>query len=264
MFCYRTVLYLLFCHFPFLLLAQLTSSSEATVFEATSFEPPREVDASDGIYPRFVLLRWEASSRPVGYKIFRANDEKGNGLQQLSKDIQKSTWFCDYTAVPGVEYFYAVATADKHSNTSPLSQFDKGYIQHIKVADQDRLLSENSAITSPAQRFLLISNASTNQTTYAAGESVEIEVELQNIFTQETPRTELRYYLSKDAHLHWNDGLLLTKTYSALPGEKSFTLSNSFQLPDQLIKGTYFIIIVAAPEGKVIHSKIGTAIINVK
>lgn len=247
------------------LCAQVPIAFGTSLGESVAIDAPRGLNASDGIYDRFVLLRWEAVNHAKGYKVFRANDEKGSGLQQLGEGIQHSTWFCDYSAVPGVSYFYAIATQGNQGKASSLSPFDKGYIRNNPVAEDPlNLLSDNSAVAVPLyQRFLMIADAYTDANLYAKASTVTVTVDLQNIFTKETPRTELRYYLSNDAKLHWDDQLLLSRYYSSLPGEKTFSLTNKVQLPRDLIAQEYYIIIVAAPEGEVMRGELGSTIIKI-
>lgn len=217
--------------------------------------PPRELDASDGVYDRFVLIRWDVVAQASGYKVFRTTNPRQAQLQEISAGWQKSNWFCDYTAQPGVEYYYAIAA--NHQQEKPaLSIFDKGYVRsRTDTALEQDLLSDNEAVANPSQRFLLIANITTDRNAYAPGTQAQVSVSLKNIFSQEAPRTEIRYYLSTDTYLHWNDRFLLAKSYSSFPPENTFDLLNTLPIPQDVSPGTYYLIVVAAPEGEVIHSK---------
>lgn len=250
--------------FSFHALAQELQPSGSPHLSASAEGAPQELDASDGVYDRFVLIRWDAAAQATGYKIFRTTHPRGANLQEISKGWQKSNWFCDYTALPGVDYYYAVA-ANAPNSQSAISAFDKGYVRaRGETALDPTLLTDNGAVANPHRRFLLIAGVSTDRSVYAPGQQMEVQTALQNIFSQETPRTELRYYLSEDPQLHWSDALLLSKAYSRFPADNEFSLPNVLTLPTALAPGQYYLIVVAAPEGEVIHSKLGTAIINIQ
>lgn len=222
----------------------------------TSLGAPREVYASDGIYDKFVLIRWEAAESATQYKVFRSNSPNSGTVQALNNTWQKSTWLCDYSALPGVDYYYSVV-ASNGREVSPSSTSDKGYIKKNNgTANDDRdELSSNEAYGNQQQVFLLIAELSPSKQEYAPGDSMKLSVRFQNIFDKPAARTEIRYFLSKDAIWDWNDELLHRKTLSSIQANTTFTLSEQLILPTVLLPGAYHIIAVCSADGAILSSK---------
>ncbi|MGQ9700792.1 MAG: hypothetical protein ACUVQS_07090, partial [Candidatus Bipolaricaulaceae bacterium] len=84
---------------------------------------PGGVDASDGDYPEYVLVRWEPVRRASAYEVFRATAEEGD-YERLGET--PTVRFEDTAASPNVRYWYRVR-AKNSFGTSPLSQADSGY-----------------------------------------------------------------------------------------------------------------------------------------
>ncbi|NUO02353.1 MAG: hypothetical protein HUU01_17240 [Saprospiraceae bacterium] len=223
--------------------------------QKTTIQAPKDVVASDGTYDKFVLVRWETSDQATAYKVFRSTNPKGATLQEVSNAWQKSTWICDYSAQPGVDYFYTVV-ASNGPKMSPTSNFDKGFIRVRPIANgEEEGLADNTAYGAPQQVFLLASDVNLSTPQQKAGETVGVGVQLQNIFDKQAPRTEVRFFFSEDAALSWSDKLLATKTLSSTPAQASFVLEESVRLPENLLPGKYFIIVVCSSDGEILNSK---------
>lgn len=224
---------------------------------------PREISASDGIYDKFILIRWEASENAAQYKVFRSTSAKANALQEVSNAWQKSTWLCDYTALPNVDYFYTVVASDGKS-TSKMGTLDKGYLRKAGAValEPGDLAMENEVYGAQRQIFLLIAGVNTVNKSFRPAETIEVNSQIQNIFEQAAPLTELRYFISEDAVLDWNDQLLKTKTLSSIPANAKLEVKESIVLPTNLLPGTYHLIVVSSTEGKILSSK--TAIHTIK
>ncbi len=227
---------------------------------------PSNINASDGVYDKFVLIRWEGSESTDNYRLFRANTEKGSSMTELSKGWQKSTWFCDYSAEAGKDYFYAVMGNDG-KNSTPLSRFDKGYVRKgdSGMANDD-LISSNTTperLAAAKQVFMLVSMVQTDTTHYLSGSTVGLQVGVQNIFDEFTPRTDFKIYLSNDVNWTFDDQLLEGKSYSGFPANTKTTLNQGFVLPENTLPGTYHLIVVASPEGNILNAKTGTALIQI-
>jgi hypothetical protein len=222
------------------------------------------LNASDGVYDKFVLIRWETAESGGQYRVFRATSASGASLQELTKNWQKSTWFCDYSAEKGRDYYYAVMASDG-SQSAPLSRFDKGFVRKETDTAQEDLLSANTPDRYAAGRqlFVLVADVQADSANYRQGAPVALQIALQNIFEESTPRTELRVYLSGDATWDFNDQLLLNKTFSGLPAGATATLNEPITLPSFLLPGAYHLIVVASPEGNILQAKTGVLPINV-
>lgn len=232
-------------------------------WEMQPLQAPLHIVASDGIYDKFVLIRWESSEKASSYKVFRANNSKATSLQEVSNAWQKSTWVCDYSALPNVDYYYTVVASDGKI-ISPMGTMDKGFLKKSApmANDERELLAETEVYGAQKQIFLLIGEAILDQLTYRAGATVQLGIHFQNIFDQPTPRSEVRYFLSQDAVLDWNDQLLGSKSLSSIPPNARFALTEAVQLPANLLSGNYNLIIVSSAEGAVLSSK--TALTTVK
>lgn len=256
-----------FLKFLFLLASQ-------TLFAQTSplpmgaaneaFITPTNVNASDGVYDKFVLVRWEADEKASSFRLFRATSASGASMQELTQNWQKSTWFCDYSAEKGRDYYYAVMGIGQN-NSTPLSRFDKGFLKKEEKYAQDESLSALSPDKYAAgkQVFVLVSEVRTDSPDYTAGSTVHLSIGLQNIFDESTPRTDLRVYLSSDLVWDFEDKLLSFKSYSGFPANLKASIAESLDLPENLLPGAYHLLIVAAPEGNVLSAKTGVVSINI-
>lgn len=231
--------------------------------ETPSLQAPSNIVASDGTYDKFVLIRWETSENASTYKVFRTNNPKATTLQEVSNAWQKSTWVCDYSALPNVDYYYTVVASDG-KRMSSMGTMDKGFLKKsTPMAIEEReLLAEAEVYGAQKPLFLLIGEVTSNQATYRAGAAVELQIQFQNIFDQPTPRSEVRYFWSRDTVLDWNDQLLGTKLLSSILPNARFELNETIQLPTNLLEGNYSLIIVSSTEGMVLSSK--TALIAIK
>lgn len=219
---------------------------------------PTQVHASDGTYDKFVLIRWEAPEKATRYRVFRATSPAGASLKELTTTWQNSTWFCDYSAEKGRDYYYAVMASDGQQS-SPLSTFDKGFLRKDeKVASDETLTAvEQERYAAPKIVFALVEQVSTRDLAYRPGDTALLEINLRNVFDEPTLRTELRIYLSTDAVWHFTDPILLSKTYSSLPAYARAELKEKCLLPASLLPGEYYLIVVATPEGDILNAKTG-------
>ncbi|MFM9946565.1 MAG: hypothetical protein ACKV1O_01375 [Saprospiraceae bacterium] len=247
-----------YCSLAILIIGQLVHAQAIAMgasAQKTTIQAPKDVVASDGTYDKFVLVRWEISDQATAYKVFRSTNPKGSTLQEVSNAWQKSTWICDYSAQPGVHYFYTVV-ASNGPKMSPTSNFDKGFIRVRAIANEEEEgLADNTAYGAPQQVFLLASDMNLSTPQQKSGEKIGVSVQLQNVFDKQAPRTEVRFFLSEDTMLSWSDKLLATKTLSSTPAQVSFVLEESVLLPEGMLPGQYYLIVVCSSEGEVLNSK---------
>lgn len=224
----------------------------------TSVVAPAQVHASDGTYDKFVLIRWDAPEKASRYRVFRATSPAGASLKELTTAWQNSTWFCDYSAEKGRDYYYAVMASDGQQS-SPLSTFDKGFLRKDEkvVFDETLTAVEQERYAAPKVIFALVEQVSSRDLAYRPGDTASLNINLRNVFDEPTLRTELRVYLSTDAVWHFTDPLLLSKVYSSLPAYARAELGEKCPLPASLLSGEYYLIVVAAPEGDILNAKTG-------
>ena len=254
----------LFLFFPLLLSAQISQPRMSASNVSNLHTAPEGVNASDGVYDKFVLIRWEASNLNSNFRLFRAKSSSGASMLELTKSWQKSTWFCDYSAEKGQDYYYAVLGSDGKTS-SPLSRFDKGFLKKEDKIAHDESLSYNTPDKYAAgkQIFVLVSEVNTDTSSYSLGAQARLNIGLQNIFDDPTPTTHLRVYLSLDNVWDFDDTLLLSKAYSGFPATIKVALSETVQLPDNVLPGAYNLLVVATTEGNILQSKTGSTTINI-
>ncbi len=242
---------------------KIVTTAANQAYQTINLEAPKNISASDGVYDKFVLIRWEPCEGASQYKVFRSTSPKGAGLQEVSNTWQKSTWLSDYSALPNVDYHYTVVASNGKS-TSPIGTLDKGFVKkNTAIAiEETTLLAENEAYGANRKIFLLIASSIAEKETYRAGETLNLNVILQNIFEEQAPRTELRFYLSTDGLLDWNDQLLGTKNLSESRANIKFEMKETLRLPANLLPGVYQLITVSSPEGSILASK--TALSSIK
>ena len=243
---------------PALVYAQHVSTNSSLL------KPPAAVHASDGTYDKFVLIRWDAVDNLAGYRLFRSVSPSGASMQELTKAAQKSTWFCDYSAEKGRDYFYAVVSADSDKK-SALSHFDKGFLRKDDKVAQEDLLSANTPdkVAAGRQVFVLVSELKTDTLAYPLNRALKLSIELQNIFEESTPRTDVRVFLSADTIWDFDDALLASRQYSGFPGNLKVTLNETLQLPPTVLPGDYYLLVTASPEGNILNAKTGTIKITI-
>lgn len=221
-----------------------------------SVAAPTDLIASDGTYDKFVLLRWSASAESAAYKVFRATSMNAASLQEISQGWQKSTWFCDYSALPDVDYYYAVMATDGKRN-SAASPLDKGFLRRgAPVAnDTERLLSSTETYGAYQPVFLMVASVELPPQRYSPGDQFSISLAMENIFDKEVPPTELRFYLSGDTVFDWNDMYLDSRVLSNIPPNTTFQLTQTLRLPATLAAGEYQLVVVGSTEGAILSSK---------
>lgn len=231
---------------------------------SSAIEAPKQINASDGIYDRFILVRWEPAENAIQYKVFRSAKPEVVSLQEVSNGWQKSTWVCDYSALPNTDYYYTVvaSTGEKLSNAGT---FDKGFLKKTSAVaiEESHLLTEAEVYGAQKHIFLLISEVSTQSPDYLPGDVLNFSVVLQNIFDQPTLRSENRYFLSEDNILDWNDLRLGTELLSSVLPMATLKLNSTIQLPEQLLPGKYYLLIVNSSEGSILNSKTGIVSFNI-
>lgn len=257
----RTLLCSLLLAAPQFFLAQTPLGSANTTAASPT---PANINASDGVYEKFVLILWEGADKTDDYRLFRATSSSGSSMLELTKSWQKSTWFCDYSAEKGRDYFYAVMGSDG-KKSSPLSRFDKGFVRKDDKSAYDETLSAVTPDRYAARKqiFVLVAEVGADTSAYTAGNTAKLRIGLQNIFDEPTPRTELRVYLSTDSTWDFNDMQLISKAYSGFPAELKAMLEEQVVLPKNVLPGQYHLIVVASPEGNILNAKTGSAIINI-
>jgi len=215
-------------------------------------------DASDGIYDKFVLVRWHPIEPTDEYKVFRATDPSLKSLQEISKNWQSSTWLCDYTAQPGVDYYYAVAAKSQMGGTA-ISKPDKGFVKkQLPVATEEQMLGSNERYAEKQRYFLLVGKLSPHQDLYTPGDTVLLSAELENIFDRPIYETQIRLFLSTDKQLDWDDIQLTEQPiiYSDFPPEAKHIVDLPAILPKGIRPGFWYLIVASSSGKELVESRV--------
>ena len=87
---------------------------------------PEKISASDGLYTKYVLVRWNASGSAKSFQVYRSPNEEDSTEQLLNKKSLESSWLLDYDVKPGIKYHYWVKA--KYANDLSLpSNRDEGH-----------------------------------------------------------------------------------------------------------------------------------------
>jgi hypothetical protein len=226
-------------------------------------EAPKVVTASDGDHEKYILIRWEPAAGGQQYRVYRSTNQKATSMQEVTKAWQKSTWFCDYGVQKGVDYYYAIISGNG-AKTSALSALDKGFVRKDDARAGVEDLTDVRGLTTSNSTYLLISNVLPDKTTASAGDTVALSINLQNIFEEPTPATQMRIFLSKDVILDWDDTELSKKAYTSFPANESIVLQEKVVLPKPISAGDYKVIVVISTEGAILSSKTGVGQLKIK
>ena len=92
---------------------------------------PINVQASDGDYTNRIRITWSGTSDATSYKVTRAGSADGS---KTLLDIVASTYFYDYSAMPGKTYYYWIKACNS-GECSDHSAYDKGHRAFIPPAN---------------------------------------------------------------------------------------------------------------------------------
>lgn len=217
--------------------------------------PPNDLTASDGVYEKYVLIKWSPAKHAETYKVFRTTDPS-KAPESLTKKWQQSTWLADYTAQPGVEYFYAVV-GNNNLEISVLSNYDKGYLKPINPVANDTDMNTETVFAKDNSNPLMIGAITIENPTVKVGGVLSVSVELENLSNRDLSRPELRFFLSNDNSLSWDDELIDIKFFATFLAESSSRLDFEISIPDQRKPGGYSLIVVSSQESAILNSRIG-------
>jgi len=99
---------------------------DVTVTDAMPPRPPRAVDASDGLFPGRVLVRWLAVQNADDYRVFRAETISGPRTPLGGWRTLRS--LNDTTAAAGTTYYYFIRSRNA-AGISRFSRPDEGWLQ---------------------------------------------------------------------------------------------------------------------------------------
>ncbi|NJO87242.1 MAG: hypothetical protein HC821_04420 [Lewinella sp.] len=215
---------------------------------------PRNLIASDGLYEKYVLIRWDAVAEADGYKVLRRVHPSYGSFQEVNEGWQRSNWLCDYGALPGVRYYYTVVS-NYQGVTSAMAELNSGYVVSQNVAIDEQSLTSADVYSTAPDFSLEVSEPELAQAQCFAGESINFDFLLTNRYEAAVARTEIQYFLSSDVSYSWDDLPLLesVKVLSAFPPTSEWRLETTAVIPTGVKAGRYYLLIVSAARGNLAH-----------
>jgi len=222
------------------------------------------VEASDGVYPNYVLVKWNPVPNATAYKVFRSAFDDGTMPEQLT-EWKQSTWLNDYGAKENKKYSYSVKAKMADKNISDLSVADKGHVKVVDYAHDDELLTSNDDLfAEKRRRFLEIITVTLDEAKIEAGGSVEVVYSLNNTYSTDLPETHVRFYLSADEALDWEDTFVDSKTMNSFPASGTMENSMEIEVPDDTAAGNYYLLVVTSVNGEVTNSRVNSVAFTVE
>jgi len=159
----RFFTFMFFCMISIILLQQETMLAQPspTGYQETFSAPitylkPEQINASDGTYTKYVLIRWMSPGSANGFQLFRSKDNLVKNATLVNQQTLESSWLFDYDVQPGVKYHYWVKATYETTATSPFSSPDEGFAAKLEnIALEEETIEagiENLAINEP-ERF---------------------------------------------------------------------------------------------------------------
>jgi len=97
--------------------------------EPQDLAPPEEIQASNGIYSKKIVLTWSKVTGAVGYEIYR----QGAGDSKYSKiGLSQSTTFEDSGVNNEISYNYKIATVGEYKISEPSDGYAVGFAKDVK------------------------------------------------------------------------------------------------------------------------------------
>lgn len=94
---------------------------------ATISATPEQINASDGTYAKYVLVRWMSPGSATGFQVYKSEDKQVAKAALINKETLKNSWILDYDVQPGVKYHYWVKAAYELEAVSSYSTSDEGF-----------------------------------------------------------------------------------------------------------------------------------------
>jgi hypothetical protein len=206
---------------------------------------PTIVEASDGIYPKYVRIVWKEVASNVLYKVYRRFSGSKDKMTEITKDWKKANWIIDNNnVIPNIKYDYAVVAARDVTQISAMSKSDIGYAKE----------GEESVAASTYQLPIISPNVcdslavSLNYQTAIVlnrGESAfPLPYTVYNKSSRDIPVFEekIYIYLSQDAVIDAKDtGIGSYPPIAVIKPQANRRIGNVY-VPKNMKKGTYNIV----------------------
>ncbi len=232
---------------------------------------PKTVQASDGTYEKYVLVRWSPPAESKSFKVLRSVQTSPETAREISNTRQKSSWFYDYGVDNGKKYEYQIVAYYEEESASLPSLPDVGYPKPPNPIATDEIELESGllAVVDP-QKFerndLLnpLVNATRNtdypfeiaspasNASYTPNLNLEIIIDGQ-LGKSELSETEifmLQVYSNNDNDFAEGTPVLQTGISFRATGD-GFAFSETFPFPYP--QGLYYYVIILENDGDPLH-----------
>ncbi|GAK57195.1 fibronectin type III domain protein [Candidatus Vecturithrix granuli] len=110
---------------------------------------PTSISATDGTYPKYVFISWTSVTGASYYQVYRNMTNSTTGATALGS-WQTNTYYYDYSATPGVTYYYWVKAAVDSAGNRPssYSSYDTGYAAQTYLLNVTKIGSGSGSVTS--------------------------------------------------------------------------------------------------------------------
>ncbi len=225
----------------------------------------KELHASDGIFEDYVLIRWQGTVEEAAYQVYRNNKPQTEGMELISKSWQKSTWLADYEAEAGKQYYYGIKVKSVSGTVKQVNDFDVGYVKKPPpIANEDQLLSYEDDVLATPKKIVHINNFGLPDTVGIIGDLMEIDFQLENVQPDTLKELEIRFFLSSDIQLDWDDSILNKTLIPPIPSGSTFNGKRPLEIPTYLSPGAYYLFLVASFEGKIFGSTVERTFIKLE
>lgn len=218
----------------------------ATVlFSQSSIKAPEYVAASDGDYPEYIKVTWQALGGDAVYKVFRSESAEPHRMTEISGWQQSAVLLDRNQLIADRRYYYRVK-ARRGRIESSYSLADIGYIRSTASSNDKNSLSSNN--TGFEDDNLSISLQAIERDTVAARDSFFVAYIAVNKKQQVMNQVELRFYLSKDSTPDANTPLLGTIKLDKLDPLSSQRGAVRLKADRNTATGAYCLIMVSYRE----------------
>lgn len=210
---------------------------------------PLNIQASDGLYPKHIEVKWEGIGSPNYYRYVVYRSESSTAIGELisKADGQKSTWLEDYNVEPGTKYFYRVKAQSIDYRQSNLSDYNSGYTRAVAAIRRPQA-------TTPTLWVHDVELKKDNK--MSIGESIDVVYQVENKSKQPMTNSQIRFYLSRDKSFDGEDILLDRTILGNFPAQYKASYRHQLTIPEGTAIGKQYLLIVSVVNDKVLDSKV--------
>jgi len=264
----RIFTFIVFCMVSIILLQQETILAQpspvgyqASFLSPVTYLKPEQINASDGTYTKYVLIRWMSPGSAKSFQLFKSKDNVVKNATLVNQQTLESSWLLDYDVQPGVKYHYWVKANYAAAPASPFSTPDEGFAAKLEnIALEEATIeadNENLVINEPERfdtnpflepmvndtrstdfRIDLTTPEATQEFTPAHDLIIEFNGAIEDT---ELPEQRLLLHIYTNDKNHFIEDLTLVKTpLTLVKSTDTDTYTFSLQIPFPYPSGLYY------------------------